>query len=98
MEINADTLSRNQIYHMVRDSIHEIVNESPKPEVNGDTDPIGHLGLDSYHGVDFACELSARLAWDIPLAVNPFVDDETHRSRSVDQIVDLILQLIREKE
>jgi hypothetical protein len=62
-------------------------------EVNGKTRPIPDLGLDSEDGVAWSVELE-KLGIRVPLDLNPLVDDTRHRARSVDEIMDLIMDLV----
>lgn len=66
--------------------------------IDDDTDPIQGLGLDSHDGVAYACALSERLHHDIPVDMNPFVDDDKHRSRCVKEIIVLLCSLLDKKQ
>ena len=90
--------TRNEIRQCVVDSIKEVMTDSQSVTIDDKTDPIQHLGLDSYDGVVCACALSNKLGYNIPENVNPFVDDDRRRSRCMSEIVDMLLQLIEQKE
>ena len=91
-------VTRSKILKCVIESIRDVMpEEKADVDIRDDTDPIQHLGLDSFDGIAFSCPLSGRLGWDIPGEVNPFVDDERKRSRCVREIVDLLYQLMRKK-
>lgn len=72
------------------DEISEIKGIVITPEMN----PIENLALDSGHGIPFACELEVRLSIEIPVGVNPFVEDiPVPRARTVGEIADLLVKL-----
>jgi hypothetical protein len=63
-------------------------------KVTGDMRPIGDLtAFDSHAGLEFTCEVQQRLKMEIPLNENLCVNDEKVRARSVDEIVDRIIEL-----
>lgn len=92
-------LKRDEIKTIVIESLYEFANESNLDEliIDEKTDPIYHLGLDSMDGVEYACILSEKLDFEIPDNVNPFVNDEQKRGRSVDEIVDFLFKLASNK-
>lgn len=55
--------------------------------------PIEDLGFDSQDGIAVACELSQLLDIEIPDEINPLVDDEMNRGRTVEEIVTLVVSL-----
>jgi acyl carrier protein len=67
-------------------------------EIRESTRPIEDLGLESIDGVAFACSLSQRLGAAIPDYLNPFVDDEKHKERTIGQIIELAETLVRQVE
>lgn len=91
------TLDRNQVRRLVIQTIREALDENEDAEIEDDTDPIRHLGLNSEDGVDFACGISAKLDYDIPDAINPFVIDKPKRPRRVGEITDLLCELLKQK-
>lgn len=86
-------LNRDEVQNCVITSLRETLNKDETTEINGDTDPIRGLGLDSDDGVDLACILSEKLGYDIPDNINPLVDDKQKRSRKVCEIADLLYGL-----
>lgn len=91
------TITREEVLRCVIDSIRDMMTETPDASIEEDTDPIQNLGLDSFDGVACACSMSDRLGFDIPTELNPFVDDKKNRSRSVQEIVDLLYALLKKK-
>lgn len=71
--------------------------EQPLPDHPDRLRAVGDLGFDSHDGIAVACELSALLGFDIPNEINPLVDDEEKRGRTVQEIVDLISKLVAER-
>ena len=88
---------RKHISDLVIDILAELGDAENSMEINGSTNPILDLGLDSLDGVEFACALSEKIGWDIPHEVNPFVDDDGKRARTVDEIVELVVDLSQEE-
>ena len=91
-------MTKAEVAKCVIDSLHEVLDASQAGPIEGSTDPIQHLGLDSFDGVAYACAVSDRLGFDVPDKVNPFVDDDKHRSRCVSEIVDLLYRLLQERQ
>jgi acyl carrier protein len=75
-------------------ALHELLGDKDVDQIDDDTKPIGQLGLRSPDGVDFACELSERLGFEIPDTFNPLVDDERQRARTVGEMVVVLRELI----
>ena len=67
--------------------------ERPLPEKADHLRPIEDLGFDSQDGVAVACELSEQLEFDIPNEINPLVNDEEKRGRTIQEIVEFISTL-----
>ena len=63
------------------------------PAVSDGLRPIEDLGFDSPDGIAVACELSQLLDIEIPDEVNPLVDDERKRGRTIEEIVTLVESL-----
>lgn len=91
-------VTKREILECVVESIRDVMpDEKADAEIHKETDPIQHLGMDSFDGVAFACPISERLGLDLPGELNPFVDDKKHRSRCVREIVDFLYELLEQK-
>lgn len=55
--------------------------------------PIEDLGLDSQDGIAVACELSERLGFEIPNEINPLVNDQLKRGRTIKEIIEFMTTL-----
>ena len=87
-------MNKDRVRKCVFDSLRETLGKDGGDVVISDqTNPIRGLGLKSDDGVDFACTLSDKLGFEIEHAINPFVDDDGKRARSVGQIVSLVCEL-----
>lgn len=64
--------------------------DNPKIAVVEETNPIVGLGLTSDDGLEFACVISEKLGIHIDNKVNPFVNDEGNRARTVGEIITLV--------
>ena len=76
----------------------ELLRDSPDTEdveITMDANPFEVLGKDSHDGIVFACLLSERLGIEIEPEVNPMVDDQHHRARSVGEIVEWSLERLQ---
>ena len=82
-----------EIRQAIIDAMRDLVPDEAEDTITDSTDPIRGLGLDSEDGLDFACVISERLGFEIPANVNPFVDDDNHRARTIGEIVILIGEL-----
>ena len=89
-------MTKRKIRQCVIDALQQVLGESNFPEIDDRTNPVDGLGLDSPAGIEYACELSARLEYEIPLEDNPFY--EGSRTRCVREIVDYISGLMAEAE
>jgi len=83
-------MGRAEIHSLIVSSLHHFIG-AEETEIDGDTRPIGDLGLDSPDGIDYACDLE-QLGFSLPRRLNPFWDDGEDRPRTVDEIVDLVLE------
>ena len=83
-----------QVLECVLELLEQMTAGSDHPKIGADTDPIRGLGLCSDDGIDFACEISARLGFHFPDDKNPFIDDTGHRSRPVAEIVTLVYSML----
>lgn len=81
--------SREQLRAMVVASLRELANNT-EAEITDQTSPKDDLELDSEEGVEFACEISKRMGKHFPDDLNPFVDDDARRGRTVGEIVDFL--------
>lgn len=90
--------TRDEIRQCVMESIKELLLDNQSVVIEDTTDPIRHLGFDSFDGVAFACALSEKLGYFIPAEINPFVDDEGQKSRCLMEIVDVVFLLIEREE
>lgn len=86
--------NRDDVRNCVIECLHEVLGDQNGANIGEQTDPMLGLGLDSEDGVNFACKLSNKLNYEIPDEINPLVDDERHRPRSVGEITDLICKLL----
>ena len=88
--------TKEQIRKMIIDCILETLqgdgNNDLSP-LDDQTDPVRELGLPSDDGIVIACLLSNKLGFEIPVEINPFIDDARRRSRRIGEIVNLILRL-----
>lgn len=75
---------------IVVDALRAVRGEDPEPPIQDDARPIGDLGLASADGVDFTLELEDRLGCKIDDRVNPLVNDDRQRARTVKEIVEWI--------
>jgi acyl carrier protein len=75
-------------------ALHDLLGDKDVGSIDDDTNPIGQLGLRSPDGVDFACELSVRLGFEIPDKLNPLVDDERQRARTVREMVLVVSEIV----
>lgn len=91
------SLDRNQMRRLVIQTIREALDWNRDAEIEDNTDPIRQLGLNSEDGVDFACGISAKLDYDIPESINPFVIDKPRRPRRVGEITDLLCELLEQR-
>lgn len=71
---------------------HDIGKAIPDSEKPSD------LGLESADGVLVAPKLQERLKITIPNRLNPLVDDQQNRERTVGEILDFLLTLMPSKE
>jgi acyl carrier protein len=72
------------IVKALRDVLGE---EAAEADLQDDVKPIGNLGLDSIDGLDYACELSNALGFNLPAKENPLIDDGRKRARTIGEIV-----------
>jgi hypothetical protein len=73
----------------VIESLRRLIGQ-PDQEIDGDTVPIGDLGLESQDGIAWALDLED-LGFKLPTKLNPLVDDGQEKARTVDEIADLLL-------
>ncbi len=80
-----------EIETLVIDSLDEFLSSLDKdvPQIRGNTNPIGDLGLDSADGIDWVCDMEAR-GFNVPKDVNPFVVGRGSRTRTVKEIAELL--------
>ncbi len=85
----------NQIRACVIEGLRFLLSDtnSTEIEITDRMKPIPDLGMISPDGVDFACEISARIGFKIPDDVNPFLNDEGNRALRLNEIVNLIYSL-----
>jgi acyl carrier protein len=87
-------MSRNEMFKLVC----ELLRDSPEiedVEITMETDPFKLLGKDSHDGIVFACLFSERLGIEIDPDLNPLVDDQRHRARTVGELVDWCLEHVQ---
>ena len=90
--------NETEIQACIVEAIKEVLSDPSESVIDGRTDPIQHLGLDSFDGVACACSLSDKLGYEIPTNINPFVDDERRKSRCISEMVKVLMKLMRQKE
>ena len=83
-------MTREQARIAVIESLRRLLGKDDL-EINGRTRPIRDLGLESQDGIAWAIDLED-LGFRIPADLNPFVDDERHKARRVDEIADFIMK------
>ncbi len=87
--------TRKQIHDLVIEYLCKSLGDNtPTVPIGDDTDPINELGLESIHGVNFACILSDKLPFKIPVDVNPLVNDKKNQARTVGEIVEFLHKLV----
>lgn len=90
-------MTREEIRAGVVQVIRGCCDEDKRQAISTNSRPVPDLGLESRDGVDFACDISAKLGVFIPYHVNPFVD-EKKQARTVGQIVDLVYECAQQKK
>jgi hypothetical protein len=85
-------MTKEEVKKAIIDSLRRFP-EAKGVEVCGDTRPIPDLGLESEDGIAWASELE-EMGFNLALDVNPLVDDERQCARTVDEIVNLVLEHI----
>jgi len=85
-------MTRTEMTARVRDTLRGLLvsYRLEVPEVFDLSKCVTSFGLETIEGFDFICAIEAAAGVTIPENVNPFVDDEEHRYRSVAEIVDLL--------
>lgn len=91
-------MTQHDIRQLVISALREILGPACPDTITDQTNPIRHLGLESCDGLDFACTLSEKLDYHIPDHVNPFVDDDRKRARTVGEIVVLTQALLAQRK
>lgn len=88
-------IKREEILLIVFRTLPELLLDGQKEVPTDETNPIDDWGLESMHGVEYACTLSDELGIEIPLGDNPLVDvnNGKKRARTVAEIVDYLLEL-----
>lgn len=90
-------ITKEDVHNIVVQTLQEMIGDKTI-KIAADAMPIGAYGLDSQDGIEFAIYVSERLNCDVPVELNPFVDDngETVKQRTVGEIVDLLVSLALE--
>lgn len=70
--------------------LEELVDCDTKQKITDKSNPIVGLGLESDDGLEFACIISKKLGFHLDDKINPFVNDDGNKARSVGEIVALI--------
>ncbi|HOX05892.1 MAG TPA: hypothetical protein PK280_05785 [Planctomycetota bacterium] len=83
-------MTKEEIKTTVVQVIRGYCDAGKRPAISAHSRPVVDLGLESRDGVDFACDISARLGVLVPYEVNPFVSDDGKRARTVGEIVNLL--------
>ncbi len=88
-------MTKEEIKEALIDSLRRRCPEVKDSEVCGDTRPIPDLGMESEDGIAWSTELE-EMGINLPLNINPFVDDDRRCARTVDEILNLVLHHVRE--
>jgi acyl carrier protein len=91
-------VTREAVEQVVVQTLNDFLGSDAPAEIRAKDKPITGLGLTSMDGLDFACELQKELGCLIPANLNPFINDEGHVERTVQQIVSLIYSLCQKTE
>lgn len=88
------TISKEAIGEIVVQILQEMIGDK-SVQITADAKPIGAYGLDSHDGIEFAAYVSEKLPYEIPVALNPFVDANgtIPEQRTVGEIIDLLASL-----
>lgn len=92
-------IAQDEIRKLVVQTLQEMIG-SDLSGISDETKPIEAYGLDSHDGIDFATYLSARLTFEIPVSINPFIIDKPTGpvQRTVGGIIRLIAELSEREE
>lgn len=83
-------MDKKKVRAAVIDTLKELVDPDEKPKITDKSNPIAGLGLESDDGLEFACIISKKLNFHLDDKINPFVNDDGNKARSVGEIVSLI--------
>ena len=86
-------MTTGEIRIAVMESLKKFMGDDEQVMIDSTTRPIGDLDMTSEDGIAWATELED-VGIIIPENVNPFVDDEQKRARSVDEIVTLLAEFL----
>ncbi len=82
-------MDRKEAFAVVVEALAQFADDGTR--ITGASKPIGDLELDSEDGIAWVCDMDSS-GFDIPPNINPFVDKEVRKARTVDEIVDLLLK------
>lgn len=92
-------MTREEVMQHVVQTIREVMPEDTDAEITEQTCPIADLGLESLDGVECACILSDKLGFQLPMKLNPIVEDgPVRRAMRIGEIADALCELISKKE
>jgi hypothetical protein len=95
--VSNTTLTREEVAAVLTERLSFLSSNNSPREIRGDLVVLHEWGLDSEHGVELACDLSARLKLDIPSNDNPLIDESAptnrKRARTFDEVVTHLLSL-----
>lgn len=83
-------MTRKEVVDAVIESLRRFIGDEDR-EISEHTRPIRDLDLESQDGIAWVLDLED-LGFRIPPDLNPLVDDERHRARSVREIVELAMK------
>ena len=92
-----ETARREEIRHVLGDCLRYIARKDCPGEFTEEMVVLVVCGLDSEHGVELACDLSARLKIEIPAKDNPLIEDDDatgrKRARKFEEVVTYLMAL-----
>lgn len=89
-------MTREDVFQGVVRVLQSLQSESGREveDIDGNTRPIGGLaGFDSHAGLEFSCALEVTLKIEVSLDENLCVDDAKRCARTVDEIVDRVVEI-----
>ncbi len=91
--------TRDEVTTALEDCLNFLARGRGPPEILAGLNVLREWCLDSEHGIELACDLSARLGIDIPASENPLIDEtgptKRKRARTFGEVVDYLLNVSR---